>query len=261
MMGDYHVRFCERLRGETPLCLLDKKKSINRLVKIMNIKEIAEEILGRKILDDEGIHRLKIEECEESLKIKIPIILKDFYGLLGNNFLFTKGYQEFAKLDELFINDNKLVFLQENQGVVYWAIDMKDSKTIYQTTNQNFDEKVEWYKEEFELEKFVEMLIYFQCVMSDDYSHSESESGFEHFASLDADYYYKNKETKTYIDNLSQEYKRVINGNGLTIYWKPDSIIMYFVNQEGELSDMILNRTKNDLELEKLVEEFGFGEL
>jgi hypothetical protein len=21
-MGDYHVRFCERLRGETPLCLL-----------------------------------------------------------------------------------------------------------------------------------------------------------------------------------------------------------------------------------------------
>ena len=22
MMGDYHVRFCERLRGETPLCLL-----------------------------------------------------------------------------------------------------------------------------------------------------------------------------------------------------------------------------------------------
>ena len=23
MMGDYHVRFCERLRGEIPLCLLD----------------------------------------------------------------------------------------------------------------------------------------------------------------------------------------------------------------------------------------------
>jgi hypothetical protein len=22
-MGDYHVRFCERLRGEIPLCLLD----------------------------------------------------------------------------------------------------------------------------------------------------------------------------------------------------------------------------------------------
>jgi hypothetical protein len=23
MMGDYHVRFCERFRGETPLYLLD----------------------------------------------------------------------------------------------------------------------------------------------------------------------------------------------------------------------------------------------
>jgi len=26
MMGDYHVRFCERLRGETPLCLLGGNK-------------------------------------------------------------------------------------------------------------------------------------------------------------------------------------------------------------------------------------------
>ena len=26
MTGDCHVRFCERLRGETPLCLLGEKK-------------------------------------------------------------------------------------------------------------------------------------------------------------------------------------------------------------------------------------------
>ena len=26
MTGDCHVRFCERLRGETPLCLLGEQK-------------------------------------------------------------------------------------------------------------------------------------------------------------------------------------------------------------------------------------------
>lgn len=28
MTGDCHVRFCERLRGETPLCLLGERKKI-----------------------------------------------------------------------------------------------------------------------------------------------------------------------------------------------------------------------------------------
>lgn len=28
MTGDCHVRFCERLRGETPLCLLGGKKDL-----------------------------------------------------------------------------------------------------------------------------------------------------------------------------------------------------------------------------------------
>jgi hypothetical protein len=31
MTGDCHVRFCERLRGETPLCLLGEKRKKNRL--------------------------------------------------------------------------------------------------------------------------------------------------------------------------------------------------------------------------------------
>lgn len=28
MTGDCHVRFCERLRGETPLCLLGARKKV-----------------------------------------------------------------------------------------------------------------------------------------------------------------------------------------------------------------------------------------
>ena len=34
MMGDYHVRFCERLRGEIPLCLLDQNGDIEFSYKI-----------------------------------------------------------------------------------------------------------------------------------------------------------------------------------------------------------------------------------
>ena len=42
-MGDYHVRFCERLRGETPLCLLgalcDKTPTLNLNAKGSKIRK------------------------------------------------------------------------------------------------------------------------------------------------------------------------------------------------------------------------------
>jgi len=31
VMGDYQARFCERLRGETPLCLLDCPECLPRV--------------------------------------------------------------------------------------------------------------------------------------------------------------------------------------------------------------------------------------
>jgi hypothetical protein len=33
MTGDCHVRFCERLRGETPLCLLGERKKKKRMAR------------------------------------------------------------------------------------------------------------------------------------------------------------------------------------------------------------------------------------
>ena len=37
MTGDCHVRFCERLRGETPLCLLGVASSPHFAVKIQRV--------------------------------------------------------------------------------------------------------------------------------------------------------------------------------------------------------------------------------
>lgn len=42
MMGDYHVRFCERLRGETPLCLLGKPQALEENFAVHTVCRINE---------------------------------------------------------------------------------------------------------------------------------------------------------------------------------------------------------------------------
>ncbi len=227
----------------------------------MNLNVIAEKILGRNLLQEEGVKISLITEQEKKLEVIIPSVLRKFYSNLGNNILFTDGFQHFANIKELFINDNKLVFLQENQSVVYWAVDLTDLKTVYQTTCQDFDKSVEWFKEEFDLDLFIEMMLYYQCVMSDETTHNKAKSGFQFFTSLDIDEYNNNKKSKHFIDTLDKEYKRVVNGNGVSVFWNPETIIMCLLDKESQVSEMILSCTKSESVLDELIDEYGFGEL
>lgn len=226
----------------------------------MNLRELAEKILDRKIESNEGIRLSNIENFEKKSGIDIPSKLKEFYSILGNTKLFTDGFQRFADLPELFVKDNKLVFLQENQSVLYWGIDLRDKKSIYQTTDQDFKNEVQWYKEDFELSDFLEMMLFFQSVISDESYHIKSNSGFQYFASLDEEKYKDNIERENFTNHLETDFEVITNGNGISIYWKKNAIIMLLLNKEYKV-DMILSSIKNESYLALLIEKYGFGEL
>lgn len=223
--------------------------------------EIAQDILGRKIESHEGIQESILNDREIDLKIKIPPILREFYLTLGNNALFVDGFQHFAQTDELLVKDNKLVFLQENQTVVYWALDLEDGKSIYQTSDQNFEIEVNWFKEDFDLMQFLEMLLYFQCVMSDDGYHQQAISGFEYFASLDFELYKENPKAHYFIASLEAAATRVIKGGGFSIFWNPLSIIMCFTDDKNQVNESILSCSKDKAFFDQLVTDYNFQEL
>lgn len=231
----------------------------------IDFKVIAEEILGRTVSTDEGIEISKIERQEKKMNIFIPIALKDFYSTLGNIPLFIDGFQHFAKIEELFIKDDKLVFLEENQSVVYWAVDLKNDFIIVQTTNQDFTKDVEWFEMDFELDKFLLMTLFFQCVMADASYHIKAKGGFEYVASLDSKEYNQNKISKSFIDTLSVHWEEVINQDNVIIYWNKklneESIIMYFSNSENKELEMITACTKSESFLDKLIDDYGFYQL
>ncbi len=223
----------------------------------MNLKEHAESILGRKIKDNEGINLLEIERQEKKLNISLPNELKEFYTLLGNNKLFTEGFQRFASVNELFIKDNKLVFLLENQSVIYWAVDLNDFKTIYQTTNQDFTTDVQWCAEEFELSEFIEMMLYMQCVMADEYYHNKSQSGFLFFGSLDTT---DNEIVEKIIDYFEDKLTLIINKKNIRFYKNLKTIFLCFFNENNFITD-IFTCSKDEEYFDKLITDFGFSEL
>lgn len=231
----------------------------------INFKIVAEEILGRTISTDEGIEISKIEAQEKRLGISIPTSLKKFYATLGNTILFIDGFQHFASIEELFVKDDKLVFLSEHQEVVYWAVNLINELTIVQTTNQDFDKPIEWFDIEFKLDEFLTMMLFFQSVMADDQYHEKSKSGFEYAASLDVEEYKKNNIAKNFIDNLNLSWKEITKKDDVVIYWNKEvnqeSIIMLFLNAKNKEIDMVTACTKSEVFLDKLIDDYGFGQL
>ncbi|MCP4136517.1 MAG: SMI1/KNR4 family protein [bacterium] len=225
------------------------------------VKETAEKILGRRIKNEEGISIAEIETVELELGLPIPPSLKEFYLRVGRIDLFTDGFEHFARPGELYIEDNKLIFLEENQSVLFWAVDIQNHEKVYQTSNLEETGKTEWYEEDLGLHKFIELMIYFQCVMGDESYHQKTSGGFEYCASLDIEEYEQNDTAKLFISNLSKEWEQTVKGSGISIFWKEGSILSYLLDEEGQLTDMILFRTKNESYLDELINEYGFGEL
>jgi len=133
------------------------------------IKEHIKNILNQEPSRNDGITLKQLELREKELNIILPNALKEYYNTVGNISLFMDGFNHFATPNEWQIVDNKLLFLEENQAVVYWAVELKEPFKLYETTNLS---KPIWDKVSYSLEGFLEMMLYFQTIMSGQFKFS-----------------------------------------------------------------------------------------
>ncbi len=225
----------------------------------MNFRQVTENILGRPPAPNEGMADEALLQNEARLGIKLPAGLRTFYTYLGNLDLFMSGYHRFTKPKDWQVYDDKLVFLAEHQAVVYWAVNLNNGTTVYQT--QTLAGEADWYKEDLELEPFLEAMLYLQCVMADETIHAQIQGGYEFFASLDATHYQQNVATRHYLNQLEQQCTQVVQSNGLAIFWQPNTILLYFVNAQGTPEEVLLACTKNEALFDELIDKCGFAQL
>ena len=87
--------------------------------------ELAQ-ILQRELGRSDGIPFQDIARCEKRLGTPLPIALREYYAMAGkldinveHNRLYTPRQLKNWR--------GKLVFMEENQNVVFWAVDIDDS--------------------------------------------------------------------------------------------------------------------------------------
>lgn len=231
-----------------------------------NIKSTIEKILGRSLKSTEGIPENELVKTEKHLGIELPRPLRDLYLNAGNIPLLMNGFEHFAQPQELMIEDNKLIFLAENQNGLLWAIDLENPQDIFQSINEDEEETSEeeeriWYLEELPTIKFLTFILYFQCVMGEADYQEQTEGGFPFSASLDVEAYQKSKKAKAFIKSVKQEWEAVAITEEAAIFCKDDSILLYFTDELGNMEDMLLFATKQKAQLQKVVQEYGFEEV
>ena len=229
-------------------------------MKNMTLNQHAQRLLGRPLTPQDGIDHASIQS-HLTFSIPLPKALQEFYSALGSIDLFVDGYQHFLAIDKLFIDDDKLVFLQEHQGGIYWAVALEDEQTVYQAAVIDDHQLGTWYAEDFDLTTFLTMLLYWQCVMADEDYHEAAESGFMYFALLSGDQYANNTVSQQYIDQLADHFITVVNGNGLIVYWQSDTLILCILGDHEQRYDSIFALCKNEEDFDLLIDRYYFSEL
>ena len=177
------------------------------------IKETAEKLLGRSIVKRDGIDIEKIEEMESILKIKLPEYLKEFYTKIGSINLFAKSFQRFLDIDELYFKGNKLVFLEENQGVLIWGVNIKNVDPIVYANN-NVDNK--WVSKKIKLSEFLNVIMYYQCAQ-----------GWENCQFI--------KGLGNELNEIINKMEKVVDSDSLVIYWENNVLLWYYTDEKNKI--------------------------
>ena len=212
------------------------------------IKTIAESILGRHLAKKDGLSISEIETVENSLGLKLPAVLRDFHLLVGNLDMFISSFEQFV---EPYIKGEMLVFLEENQGVCYWGVNIHDTEsfTVYMCTDMEA-ENLEWYSEEVTLTDFLIILMYFQC----------AQGGYEHGSAVDESNFDSRENYIQFLNDITVDYKKVVEHNGLVIYQNSGKLIWHFTDDKGNFADTIFASTRTAKDMKEL-ETYGFQEL
>ena len=187
------------------------------------IKQTAEKLLGRPLTKKDGMSFSKIKTIENSLGLKLPTTLKDFYLLVGNMDAFMNSFEHFV---EPYIYGEMLIFTVENQAVCYWGINIRDTENdmVFQCTDIECDNP-EWYSEDVSLADFLVISMYYQC----------AQGGYEHGKVVWVDDFENNDKCMQYIANITIGYEKVVEHNGLVVYQNKGKLIWYFMGVAAKL--------------------------
>ena len=121
------------------------------------LHDTAAWLLGRAPTASDGTPATELAAAAARLPCPVPEPLRTFYAAVGRTPALMQGFQRFAAPHEWECLGDKLLFMEENQGVCWWATDAQQQ--VWQTTDLDAPD---WYAEQGDLETFLHSIAYYQ---------------------------------------------------------------------------------------------------
>ncbi len=124
-------------------------------------------LLG-SVPDAAGMDERSLAEAERRFGVTLPAVLRGFYRTFGNLRELNNAHNRLLAPSDWFLNDGKLVFMVENQAVMYWGVEsmtsLGDDPAVFQGVNL-LPETIEWHPECDCCSEFLLVMLHWQAVM------------------------------------------------------------------------------------------------
>ena len=118
-------------------------------------RQAVEAIIGRPLVRRDGESEAELRRAERRLRVTLPGAMREYY-LLAAAARENREHNRLYRPSELVIEDEYLVFMEENQSVVHWGLPIPAEKDpdpeVWQRTNGDMPE---WYSEEMPFSVFI----------------------------------------------------------------------------------------------------------
>jgi hypothetical protein len=123
--------------------------------------------LVRPLTPEDGEPEPSVAEAEARLGLRLPAVLRGYYLLAGRYDRFNRAHNRLLRPEKWFVDGGKLVFLEENQWVVFWCVEAgnspEDDPPVYQGPNVR-GRPTEWHLEHQRSSEFLLVMLHLQAV-------------------------------------------------------------------------------------------------
>jgi hypothetical protein len=112
-----------------------------------------------------GLSPKVLAAAEKRLGVQIPLALGDYYLVAGREQRFNKCHHRLRAPQKWEIDKQRLIFMEENQWVVFWAVSTRNSESADPPVSQGMnDESITWVREQRRCSVFLAVMLHLQAV-------------------------------------------------------------------------------------------------
>lgn len=103
--------------------------------------------------------------AEKRLDVRVPAALRDYYLVAGRERRFSACHNRLLPPPRWTIDKHRLIFMEENQWVVWWAVSTRNSHSDDPPVSQGInDEPITWHPEHRKCSVFLAVMLHYQAV-------------------------------------------------------------------------------------------------